>query len=211
MSIVVVFGATGYAGGHITRELLDRGHRVVGVARDAASLDARAGLTATSGSLFDESFVSQTVKGADAVVVAVRAASGELPDAVPAILRTVGAAGARLGVVGGAASLLTEEGGPRVFDDGFPEAAIPEASGQLRVLEALKTSSTDVDWFYVSPAKAFGSFNPGERTGSYRVGGDIAVTDAEGKSFISGPDFAIAFVDELEKPAHHKVRFTVGY
>ena len=211
MSTVVVFGATGYAGGHITQELLSRGHRVVGVARDTAKLETRDGLTAAAGSLFDESFVAETVKGADAVVVAVRAASGELPDAIPAILRAVESAGARLGVVGGAASLLTREGGPRVFDDNFPEAAIPEASGQMRVLDALTSADAEVDWFYVSPAKAFGSFNPGERTGSYRLGGDVAVTDAEGKSFISGADYAIAFVDEIEKPAHHRQRFTVGY
>jgi hypothetical protein len=32
-----------------------------------------------------------------------------------------------------------------------------------------------------------------------------------GGANISGADFAIAFVDEIEKPAHHQTRFTLGY
>ena len=36
-------------------------------------------------------------------------------------------------------------------------------------------------------------------------------TDINGNSEISGADYATAFVDEIEKPAHHRTRFTVGY
>jgi uncharacterized protein len=71
--------------------------------------------------------------------------------------------------------------------------------------------STEADWFFVSPAGAFGSYNPGVATGRYRVGGDVLLTDPEGKSEISGPDFALAFVDEIEAPRHHRTRFTVAY
>jgi putative NADH-flavin reductase len=35
--------------------------------------------------------------------------------------------------------------------------------------------------------------------------------DAQGKSHISMEDFAIAMVDEVEKHAHSRQRFTVGY
>jgi hypothetical protein len=52
---------------------------------------------------------------------------------------------------------------------------------------------------------------PGERTGKFRLGKDQLLTDAEGKSAISAEDYAIALVDELEKPAHIRQRFTVGY
>ena len=34
---------------------------------------------------------------------------------------------------------------------------------------------------------------------------------AEGQSFISGADFAVAVVDEIEQGNHHRERFTVGY
>ena len=75
----------------------------------------------------------------------------------------------------------------------------------------LRADTSGADWFFVSPAAAFGSYNPGQPTGKYRVGGDILLTDESGKSEISGADYALAFVDEIEHPAHHRTRFTVAY
>lgn len=68
-----------------------------------------------------------------------------------------------------------------------------------------------MDWFYVSPAAEFGAWVPGERTGTFRLGSDVLVADAEGRSFISGADFAIAFVDEIDEPARTQARFPVAY
>ena len=211
MSRIVVFGVTGYAGGHITAELLDRGHAVIGVARDTTQVAAREGLELRPGSLYDPVFRAEAVKGADAVVVALPAHPADGPDleiAVPGLFEAV--AGARLGVVGGAASLLATEGGPLVMDT-LPEEYKPEAEAHSRVLEALKGAGTTADWFYLSPAASFGSWNPGVKTGSFRLGTDVLITDVKGNSEISGADYATAFVDEIEKPAHHRARFTVGY
>ncbi len=111
MSTIVVFGVTGYAGGHITAELLDRGHAVIGVARDITSVAAREGLELRPGSLYDPAFRAEAVMGADAVAVALPAHPADGPDletVVPGLLEAV--AGARLGVVGGAASLQTADG-----------------------------------------------------------------------------------------------------
>ena len=210
MSRIVVFGVTGYAGGHITAELLDRGHTVVGVARDATRVAPRAGLELRPGSFYDPAFRTETVKGADAVVVALPARPADGPDleiAVPELLEAV--AGARLGVVGGAASLLATKDGPLVLDT-LPEEYKPEGEAHARVLDALKRARTTADWFYLSPAASFGSWNPGEKTGNFTLGTDVLVTDANGNSEISGADYATAFVDEIEKPAHHQARFTVG-
>ncbi len=76
----------------------------------------------------------------------------------------------------------------------------------IQVLENLKKSS--IDWTYFSPA-AF--FEPGERRGIFRLGKDNLITDAQGNSRISFEDYAIALVDELEHPKHHRERFTIGY
>jgi putative NADH-flavin reductase len=53
--------------------------------------------------------------------------------------------------------------------------------------------------------------NPGTRTGTYRLGSDLLIRDAAGNSFISGADFALAFVDEIVTQKHHKSCFAVGY
>jgi len=37
------------------------------------------------------------------------------------------------------------------------------------------------------------------------------VTDDNGESYISGADFAVAVIDEIEDPKHSRRRFTVGY
>ncbi|WIB61503.1 NAD(P)H-binding protein [Curtobacterium sp. MCLR17_007] len=215
MSTIVVVGGTGYAGSAITHEALSRGHQVVAVARDTSKLEPAEGLTLAQGDAFDPDFVAEVTAGADVVVVslhAVQSDGSELKDKFQHFVDAAAAAGARLGIVGGAGSLLVAEGGPALFDTpDFPDAFKAEAKSHAQVLEALRSSDTDVDWFYVSPAAAFGGYNPGERRGTYRTSDDVLLTDAEGNSDISGADYAIAVVDEIERPAHHQARFGVAY
>ncbi|HET6704791.1 NAD(P)-dependent oxidoreductase [Amycolatopsis sp.] len=213
MAKLVVFGATGYAGGKISAEALRRGHEVVGVARNAGSVPE--GVDAHEGSLHDEEFVAQVVKGADVVVVATPAREidgKKLIDAVPALARIASEHGARLSFVGGAASLHVAEGGPRLFDTPeFPAEYKEEAGNHAEVLGLLREQPESLDWFYVSPAAEFGAWTPGERKGEFRVGGDVLLTDENGKSHIGGDDFAIAYVDEIEQQKHRRARFTVAY
>ncbi len=213
MAKLVVFGATGYAGGKISAEALRRGHEVVGVARSTG--EAPSGVDLRQGSLHDEEFVAGLAKDADVIVIATPAREIEgrkLIDAVPALSRLAAAHGARLSFVGGAASLHVAEGGPRLLDTPeFPEEYKPEASNHAEVLYLLRSQDPSLDWFYVSPAAEFGSWAPGERTGTFRLGEDVLVTDENGVSKIGGDDYAIAFVDEIENPKHPRKRFTVAY
>jgi putative NADH-flavin reductase len=50
-----------------------------------------------------------------------------------------------------------------------------------------------------------------QRTGKFRLGNDQLLVDATGKSQISVQDYAVAMIDELERPAHVRRCFTVGY
>jgi hypothetical protein len=210
MSKTVIFGITGYAGGSIASELLDRGHQVVGVARNPADAAPREHLEVMSGSVYDPALLSKVAQEAEAIVLAIRVLQddgAELATMIPALLEIAAGSGARIGVVGGAASLLVAEGGPRVIDAGSPEEYRAEAEAHGRVLKALQSADTAVDWFYVSPPFGFGAHNPGTKTGTYRLGTDVLVTDADGNADISGADFAIAFADEIEKPARHQSRY----
>ena len=65
-----------------------------------------------------------------------------------------------------------------------------------------------LDWTFLSPSAVIA---PGERTGKFRLGKDEVLIGPDGKSRISIPDYAIALVDELERPGHIRQRFTVGY
>jgi uncharacterized protein len=67
-----------------------------------------------------------------------------------------------------------------------------------------RTEADGLDWTYLSPAAEIG---PGERTGKYRTTGDQLLTDSAGKSFISFEDYAVAVLDELERPKHVGRRF----
>ena len=109
-------------------------------------------------------------------------------------------------VVGGAGSLEVAPGKALVDTPGFPEAYKAEGRAGTRFLEVLK--ETELDWTFLSPSAEFA---PGERTGKFRLGENQLLVDATGKSRISMEDYAIAFVDELEHPKHHRRRFTVGY
>jgi putative NADH-flavin reductase len=73
-------------------------------------------------------------------------------------------------------------------------------------LELLRKDK-NLDWTFLSPSAVIA---PGERTGKFRLGKDQLLTHDKGSN-ISWEDYAIAAVDELEKPTHIRQRFTVGY
>ena len=212
MARIAIIGGTGYAGSHIAAEAARRGHRVVSVARTVPAERAE-GVVYIEGTILDVPTLLELL-GVVAVVVQPLAPRGDWAGtgrpATTELFRAL-PDGVRLGVVGGAGGSLVSPGGPRVIDSGFPEEFKAEALEAIGILEDLQADTSGKDWFFVHPAGSFGAWNPGERTGVYRTGGDVIVTDEAGESFISGPDFGIAFVDEIEDPQHSRQRFTVGY
>jgi putative NADH-flavin reductase len=213
MARIAVIGGTGYAGSNIVAEAVQRGHTVVSVARNlpAERVD---GATYVEGTLLDVPGLIEELEGVDVIVSAVAPRGDMLGQLRPSIAELIAElpTTVRLGVIGGAGGSLVEEGGERVVDQpSFTEEYKPEAFEAIDILEDLRAWDGGHDWFYVHPAGGFGMWNPGERTGSYRIGGDVIVTDESGESYISGPDFAKAIVDEIEEPKHSRERFTVGY
>ncbi len=214
MARITVVGGTGYAGSNIVREAAARGHQVTAVSRHAPAQPV-AGVDYVTGDVLDPAVHQRVVTDADVVAVALSprgGLEGKTVGAVRALAAAVQTAGVRLGVVGGAGSLLVADGGPAVADtDGFPAEFKAEAAEMATVLADLRASDEALDWFFVSPAGEFGAWAPGEHTGTFRLGGDVLLVDDEGRSAISGADLAHAFVDEIDQPAHRRQRFTVAY
>lgn len=214
MTRVTVIGGSGYAGSHIVEAAAVRGLDVTSVSRGETA-EQIAGVDYAKGSLTEAADRAAALDGADVVIVAVSPRAdmaGRTRSAIAELAAETADAGVRLGVIGGAGSLLQSEGGPLVMDGPeFPDAVKPEAAEMGGVLEDLRAAPEALDWFLVSPAASFGAWAPGEYRGEYRVGGDVLLTDAAGRSEISGADFGVAVVDEIEEPKHRRARFTVAY
>ncbi|HEK1770751.1 TPA: NAD(P)-dependent oxidoreductase [Pseudomonas putida] len=204
MSKIAIIGATGRAGSQLLEEALRRGHSVVAIARDPSSLQGREGVTVKALDAQDSAALQAAVTGVDAVLSAAHFSTL----APQAIIEPVKRAGVkRLLVVGGAGSLLLPSGQRVIDSTDFPEAYKAEASAGVSFLDTLRQEPT-LDWTFLSPSA---EFVEGERSGRYTLGKDHLLIGADGKSWITFADYAIALIDELEKPAHTRQRFTVGY
>lgn len=213
---IVVYGGTGQIGRRIVDEALARGHRVTVVTRHPpAGTAPRTRVTYASGDILDAAGVQRQLAGQDAVINATSGGHGLDPagedfhlraaHALVTALRALGGGAPRLVVVGGAGSLEAAPG--RTVIDTLPMLAHGEPVGQQRAL-AYYRGVGDVAWTYLSPALRIA---PGERTGHFRLGGDALLRDAAGESRISIEDFAVALLDEIERPTHPRQRFTVAY
>lgn len=207
---VVVYGATGNSGSEIVKELVARGHRVTGVARNVDTLKSQPGVTAKVDDLSNVDAVASIIKGADVVVSAYQPPADnteKLIDVTKLQIEAVKKAGGpRLIVVGGAGQLEVAPGVTLIKSGHLPAEYLPIATSHERAAGVLKNS--DINWTYIAPA-AF--FVPGERTGKYRTGTNNLVTNEKGESKISFADYAIALADEIEEPKHERRLFSVGY
>jgi putative NADH-flavin reductase len=207
---VTLYGATGNAGARILKELLSRGHRVTAVVRDPAKLASQPGLTIRKGDLADVAQVADAVRGTEAVVSAYGPGLNSPGDLTPATYKLVAglqqAGVQRLIMVGGAGSLEVAPGVQLIDSGHLPAEWMPISLAHREALEILKAS--ELDWTSLSPAAYF---EPGERTGKFRLGKDNLIANEKGESRISMEDYAVALVDELESHAHPRQRISVGW
>lgn len=87
----------------------------------------------------------------------------------------------------------------------------PQYEGGARstaVVKDLLKRENMFDWVFISPLNFP---EDGPHTGKCRTRKDNLIVDlSNGSSHMSVADYAVAFVDEIEKPAHSRERFTVG-
>lgn len=203
---IVVFGAGGRAGRQAVAEALLRGHQVTAVVRDPARHGDLPGVRVVAGDVTDAVSVGRAAVGHDAIISAAVDLSVPAHDFFTASSRalTTGLADAgvhRLLVVGLASVLPGASGAPLMDEPGYPNEYRSFYLGHAAGLAELRASS--LDWAYLAPAGDFD--HSGARTGRYRVAehGDPA-------SRITYADFAIALLDEIEAPRHHRATVSVG-
>ena len=201
---IAVIGASGNAGSRITAELARRGHSVTAIVRNPEKITAQANVTPAKGDVADQVGLARLLTGHDAAISSVRFLAS---DPVKLIAAAKESKVGRYLVVGGAGSLEVAPGVRLVTTPGFPVAYKAEAEAGAAFLDLLR-AETELNWTFLSPSALFVA---GERTGKFRLGTDQLLTAADGKSSISFEDFAVALADEVERPAHIRQRFTVGY
>lgn len=216
MKKIVLIGATGFVGSAILKEALNRGHQVVAIARNPENITIKnENLTVKQIDVTNEAAVTEVSKGVDAVISAYNPGwtnpniYEETLHTYPIILEGVKKAGVkRILIVGGAATLFVSPG-LRLIDAGLlPEAYVPGAKSIGEFYLNTLMEEKEIDWIFLSPAA---HLVPGKRTTNFRIGKDDLVVDAEGNSTISVEDYAVAMINELEKPVHHQERFTLAY
>ncbi|MGB3796592.1 MAG: NAD(P)H-binding protein [Alteraurantiacibacter sp.] len=192
------------SGSEIVKELVSRGRTVTAIARNPERIPQADGVIAKAGDASKPAELAAHLADVDAVISAIH-----FDVSCETLLSAVRQAGVgRMLIMGGAASLLGKDGVKLYDSPQFPEEIKPMVKPAIDFLEELR-GETEIDWTFFSPAMMIFE---GERkgSGSYRLGGDELVTDADGKSRISYADYAIAMVDELESHEHSRARFTAA-
>lgn len=210
---IVLIGASGYVGSALLKEARARGHEVTAVVSNPAKLARQAGVTAVGIDVLNTQALAEVLAGHEAVISAFSGHAqadiyGYYLDGLRSIVSAVQAAGVpRLLVVGGAGSLEVAPGVQLVDTPQFPAKWLATAAGARDGLKLLRKQES-LDWTMLSPSALLEDTG---RTGKFRLGADRLLADSEGKSRISIQDYAIAMIDELERPGHSRRRFTVGY
>ena len=206
---VAVIGATGKAGKLIAREAKKRGYEVTAVTRPASVHRLEESYPVIAKDIFE--LTTEDLRGFDVVVNAFGTNFGKpgnenqhvlVMEHMIRIMEPI--PDVRLIVVGGAASLFTDETRTRrLIDDMSPEFSVVPR----KMFDAyLKLAASRVNYTFVSPAEFFDAGSRG--VGTYTLGTDVAIKNAMNMSYITYEDYALAVVDEMENRSFIRARFT---
>lgn len=219
MAKIALLGAAGRIGSEIREEALRRGHEVTALVRSEGRIAPATNLETRIVDAYDAGSVANALAGHDIFISAFSPDPDEAFEGKPdrlrqahaAILDGVRRAGVkRVILVGGVGSLRASADTDVLVVDSeeYGTSNRGPTLANLEILSGLKNGNDDLDWTYVSPPRRI---EAGERTGIFRIAEDHLLRDADGVSRISRADFAIAILDELEKNAFVRARFTVAY
>jgi putative NADH-flavin reductase len=202
---IVVFGAGGRAGRRAVAEAVRRGHRVTAVIRDPSKHSQVRTAAVIAGDVTSAADVERAAAGQDVAISAAVDLSVPAHEFFTASAHALADGLAKAGVgrlvVVGLASVLPGASGSALMDEpGYPNEYRSFSLGHAAGLAELRTC--DLDWVYIAPAGDFEHEGPG--TGRYRI-----AEHGDADSRITYPDFAIALLDEIEKPRHRRTTVSI--
>lgn len=211
---ISIIGATGFVGRALVAEALLRHHQVTAISRHSNQLSQHAHLITAAGDITDIPWLTSRLKGQDVVISAFNGGwqnPNLYQDTVAgnqAILQAVQKSMVkRFIVVGGAGSLKTTAGIDLIDSPDFPAEIKPGAQAMREFKNQLQ-SIDSLDWTYVSPAAML---EEGERTETFRLGGDQLLMNGNTPAKISVEDFAVAILDEVNNSQFIRQQFTAAY
>ncbi|EPO5265628.1 NAD(P)-dependent oxidoreductase [Providencia rettgeri] len=211
---ISIIGATGFVGRALVAEALLRHHQVTAISRHSNQLSQHAHLITAAGDITDIPWLTSRLKGQDVVISAFNGGwqnPNLYQDTVAgnlAILHAVQKSMVkRFIVVGGAGSLKTTAGIDLIDSPDFPAEIKPGAQAMREFKNQLQ-SIDSLDWTYVSPAAML---EEGERTETFRLGGNQLLMNGNTPAKISVEDFAVAILDEVNNLQFIRQQFTAAY
>lgn len=212
---IALFGASGKIGRYIAAQAIARGHEVSAIVRRTTDLpkELKDCTLILLEDVRNSEQLTQAVAGHDLIASALGFVEVDddqtlLPDVTHALINAARDVNIpRIMVVGGAGCLYLTP--TKLFLDSpqFPDQFRPFALGQVKAVTIFR-QVVDVDWMIFVPAA---DIYEGEEIGNYRVGANKLIYDHNGLSRISYPDFANAFVDEIEQHRFLYTLATVAY
>lgn len=218
MSRIVIFGAGGRAGHHAVAEAASRGHEVIAVVRDPAThpelARAGAGVTVVAGDVTEADSVATVATGADAAVNAAARLDMSSVDffegAARALLDGLGRTGTARLVQIGIGSTLEVAPGVAVHDTpDFPAEGRTFSLGHSAGLDVWRQADTDIDWLVVAPPPTLLD-DEALPTRRYQIGGHQVLPSPEGAPMFAYADLAVAVLDQIDSPTHHRDLVAVG-
>ncbi|HEM6846180.1 NAD(P)H-binding protein [Providencia rettgeri] len=211
---ISIIGATGFVGRALVAEALLQHHQVTAISRHSNQLSQHAHLITAAGDITDIPWLTSRLKGQDVVISAFNGGwqnPNLYQDTVAgnlAILHAVQKSMVkRFIVVGGAGSLKTTAGIDLIDSPDFPAEIKPGAQAMREFKNQLQ-SIDSLDWTYVSPAAML---EEGERTETFRLGGNQLLMNGNTPAKISVEDFAVAILDEVNNSQFIRQQFTAAY
>lgn len=216
MKRIAIIGASGFVGSALLNEALSRQLQIYAIVRNPLNINVTSlNLTVVKADVMDEENLTKILSHNDTVISAYNPGwknPNIYDDTLKGYTHIINACKKanvkRLLVVGGAGTLYVEPNKTLIDTGTLPKAVLPGIKGLAEVYYKYLKPEKDLDWVFFSPAA---NLFPGQRTGKYRLGKDDMIVDGKGESTISIEDYAMAMLNELENPQHHKERFTIGY